>query len=119
MQIKRPIPVTVVGWLYVLVGVGSTTFHILEFRKHPPTLLAATGICGLGVAALIAGIFLLRGKDWARWLALLWMAFHVAVSALNSRDMLLMHAALFLLFLYILLGREARAYFRPGPTPAA
>lgn len=116
---KRPITVTVVACLYILAGLASTAFHVLEFRRHPPGLPAGAGIIGLGLVALIAGIFLLTGKDWARWLALLWMAYHVVVSAFNGFDMLLMHAAIFLLFAYILLGREARAYFRPGSTPAA
>jgi hypothetical protein len=46
------------------------------------------------------------------------MAYHVVVSAFNGVEILLMHAAIFLLFAYILLGREARAYFRSGPMPA-
>jgi hypothetical protein len=118
---KRPIPVTAVAWLYILVGVASLIFHVKEFtalRNSTPRDFAL--ICLIRLLAVVAGAFLLLAKDWARWLALAWMAFHVVVSAFNSVDMLAMHGALFLLIAYILLGREARAYFRPGPpAPAA
>jgi hypothetical protein len=116
---KRPATVTAVACLYVLTGLASIAYHLLAFRRHPPGLLAGAGLCGLGAAAVVAGIYLFMGKDWARWLALLWMAYHVVVSSFNGVEILLMHAAIFLLFAYILLGREARAYFRSGPMPAA
>ena len=32
------------------------------------------------LVGLLAGIFMLRGHNWARWLAVAWMAFHVAIS---------------------------------------
>jgi hypothetical protein len=117
---KRPIPVTAVAWLYIVAGVVSTAFHAREYfvlRNSTPVGFAL--ICVVGLAAVIAGAYLLLGKDWARWLALVWIAFHVVVSAFNSVDMLIMHGAIFLLIAYILLGREARSYFRPGPTAAA
>jgi hypothetical protein len=108
---RRPIPVTVVGVLFILVGVGSTALHILEFRAHPPTWAMAVGICAIGVLAVVAGLYLLDGQNWARWLALLWMGFHVAISVRDPIGKLVFHAALFVFFAYILLGREARAYF--------
>jgi hypothetical protein len=116
---KRPIPVTVLGWLYMVVGVASTAYHMLVFRAHPPTWAMAVGTCAVGVLAVIAGVYLLQGQNWARWLALLWMAFHVAISIDDPRGKLLIHSALFLLFAYILLGREARAYFRQEETGSA
>jgi uncharacterized membrane protein (DUF2068 family) len=116
---KRPIPVTVVGVLFILVGVVSTGLRILEFRAHPPTQLMAVGIIALGVLAVIAGLYLLQGQNWARWLALLWMAFHVAISVGDPVGKLVFHASLFVLFAYILLGREARAYFQQDESGVA
>ncbi len=110
---------TVVGVLFILVGVFSTAYHVLEFRAHPPTWLTAVGICAVGVLAVVAGLYLLQGQNWARWLALLWMAFHVAISVRDPVGKLVFHAALFVLFAYILLGREARAYFQQEETDPA
>jgi len=39
-------------------------------------------VCLLSLAAVIAGAGLLRGYNWARWLALAWIAFHVAIQLL-------------------------------------
>jgi hypothetical protein len=116
---KQPIPVTVVGVLFILVGVVSTALHMLEFRAHPPTWVMAVGVCAVGVLGVIAGLYLLQGENWARWLALLWMAFHVAISIFEPVGVLVFHAALFVFFTYILLGREAREYFRQDQAGAA
>ena len=34
--------------------------------------------------AIVCGVFLLRGHNWARWLALAWIAFHVVLSAFHA-----------------------------------
>jgi hypothetical protein len=115
---KRPIPVTIVGVLFILVGVGSTAVHMLEFRAHPPTWAMAVGVCAVGVLGVVAGLYLLQGQNWARWLALLWMAFHVALSLFHPLGELVFHGALFVFFAYILLGREAREYFHEGGAGA-
>jgi len=36
------------------------------------------------IIAVVGGVFLLMGHNWARWLMLAWLAFHVAVSAFHS-----------------------------------
>jgi hypothetical protein len=66
----------------------------------------------LGAAAVVAGVFMLRGQNWARWLALLWMATHVVISAIHLMQGLLIHSLLLLLIAYFLFRREARKYFR-------
>ena len=66
----------------------------------------------LTVSAIVAGVFLLRGARWARWLALAWVAFHVVVSALNSLSDALPHAALLLVIGYVLLGPPTSQYYR-------
>jgi hypothetical protein len=56
---------------------------------------------------------MLRGHNWARWLALAWMAFHVVLGALTSPSQLLVHAFLLVVFGYFLLRRSASNYFFP------
>jgi hypothetical protein len=70
----------------------------------------------LTVSAIVAGIFLLRGARWARWLALAWVAFHVVVSALNSLSDALPHAVLLLVVGYVLLGPPTSQYYQQGPA---
>jgi hypothetical protein len=116
---KRPVPVTIVGVLFILVGVVTTGLHMLEFRAHPPTWLMAVGVCAVGVLGVVAGLYLLQGQDWARWLALLWMGFHVALSIFDPVGKLIFHGALFIFFAYILLGRQAREYFSQDDSGSA
>jgi hypothetical protein len=58
---------------------------VVVFAYHSPELLqlqkGAFLIEFTELLALIAGIFRLRRHDWARWLALAWMAFHVKLTA--------------------------------------
>jgi hypothetical protein len=108
---KRPISVTIFSWLYIVVGVLSTASHYAEFRTHKPMLNEVVWITVLGAAAIVAGVFMMRGKNWARWLALLWMATHVVISALHLMRGLVIHSLLLLLIAYFLFRREAREYF--------
>ena len=96
------------GWLFVVIGILNTAWHLWKgmFDRWMIAILFLT------VSAIVAGVFLLRGARWARWLALAWLAFHVGVSALNSLWDALPHAVLLLVIGYVLLGPPAAQYFR-------
>lgn len=115
---SRPITVTCLAWLYMVVGVSSTAFHIAQFKAHTPTASELFWIPLLGLLAVLAGVFLLRGSNWARWLALAWMAFHVALSVFHPLHELLVHGLFLALFAYLLFRPAARAYFHAQPTSA-
>jgi hypothetical protein len=116
---KPPLTVTVLSILYIAVGVLGTASHFIDFKAHPLALSEAISISLVGVLAIVAGIFMLRARNWARWLALAWMAFHVAISAFHPLRELIVHSLLLVLFAYLLFRPEARAYFRSQPTGAA
>jgi len=59
------------------VGLG---YHLTEWRTDPWIV----PISLVRLLAIIGGAFLLMGRNWARWLILAWMAFHVVVSAFHS-----------------------------------
>jgi uncharacterized membrane protein len=60
--------------------------------------------------ALVAGVFMLRGYNWARWLALAWLAFHVAISwAAPSR--IAIHTVFLAAFAWLLFRPDARRHF--------
>lgn len=108
--LKRPYEVTAVGWLFVVIGVLNTAWHL--WKAALDRWMVA--ILFLTVSAIVAGIFLLRGARWARWLALAWVAFHVGVSALNSVSAALPHAVLLLAIGYVLLGPPTAQYYQQG-----
>ena len=107
---KRPYEVTVAGWMFVVIGILNTAWHLW---KGAPDLWMIP-ILLLTVSAIVAGFFLLRGARWARWLALAWVAFHVGVSALDSVAASLPHLVLLLVVGYVLLGPPTSQYYQQG-----
>lgn len=105
---KRPISVVLIACLYLIVGVFGFFLHLHSFGMPDFLWIELTELVGV-----IAGVFMLFGQNWARWLALLWMAFHVAISFEVPRD-LVVHSLFFILIAWVLLRQEARQYFRAG-----
>jgi hypothetical protein len=63
------------------------------------------------ILQIVAGVFMLYGRNWARWLLVVWIAFHIVVSALHSPLFLLMHVAIFSVILFFVFRRQASAFF--------
>ena len=107
---KRPIPVILIACLYLLVGVGG-------FIGHFPGLLArhsdAVGIELTELLAAVAGIFLLLRHNWARWLALAWILFHVAISLTDPLGKLAVHVIFCILIAWALFRPASGQWFRP------
>jgi hypothetical protein len=107
---NRPLSVTIIGVLYILAGAMGLVYHLGEFKAHPfPWGLIAIEV--VRVLAIVAGVYMLRGDNWARWLALAWMAFHVGISFLNGWVPVAMHAAFLAVIAFFLLRRPAREFF--------
>ena len=116
---KTPIAVACLAWLLIAVGVLVTAAHLSQWRVHTLRADEFFWICVVGLAAVVAGVFLLRGRGWARWLALAWMAFHVVLSVFHPRTELIVHSAFLVLFAYFLFNARARAFFQAGQTGSA
>jgi hypothetical protein len=89
---RRPLLVTVIGWLYLVTGAVGLAYHSTEHEtvglfQYEPVL-----VLFLRLLALVCGVFLLRGSNWARWLALAWMAYHVILSAFHPLFELAVHS---------------------------
>lgn len=109
MDRKRPLTVSIAAAVYLLVGAGG---FLLHFRELMPLEAEAALVEFTELLALAAGVFMFQGQNWARWLALAWMAFHVVISAFHPLRELLVHAALFVVVAWILLRPPAGRYFR-------
>jgi len=64
------------------------------------------------ITAMVAGIFLLKGRSWARWLVLIWLAFHVVVGALDSLSSSVPHLLLLIAVGYFLFTPPDSTYFK-------
>lgn len=111
---KRPISVTIAGYVIVAAGVMGLAYHSTEWL-HRPFQSEIIWISLLRVLAVVAGFGMLRGYNWARWLTLVWIAFHVVVSYWHGWSEVAMHAVVLAVFAYVLFRPAANAYFEhPG-----
>jgi len=65
----------------------------------------------IGVAALVGGVWTITGRNWARWLVAVWIALHVALSAMDPVA-IAMHAAIFIAVVVGLFNSAASRYFQ-------
>lgn len=106
----RPLSITILGWLFLIFGsiallsgllpfIGADRAQLIaEFKTHWMVHLSR-------LVQIAAGLFLLRGYSWARWLLVVWMAFHLVVGAMHGWIMFLIHLVFFSVILILILFR--------------
>jgi len=109
---KRPLSITIIGWLFIATGVVGIAYHATELKADRPFQYDVVWVCLVRLVAILCGVFLLRGSNWARWLLLVWIAYHVILSAFHVRSELIIHSLLFAVVAYFLLRQQASVYFR-------
>jgi len=108
---KRPIAITIIAVLLILAGAAGLVGDFMHLKSLSANHYETVWIAGVHVLALVAGAFMLRGRNWARWLAVFWMAFHVIISIGHPLEQLIVHVLFLLLFVYSLFRADARTYF--------
>jgi hypothetical protein len=108
---KCPVTVTVIGWLLVVVGVAGFAYHLYEVNPQHALQGENIWIFVVESVVIVCGVFVLRGHNWARWLALAWIAFHAVFSFFSSFGQGVVHILILLLFAYALFRADANPYF--------
>jgi hypothetical protein len=103
----RPRSITIISWFFIIFGSIALLSGVLPFRD----LMSHWYVHLSRLLMIIAGVFMLKGHNWARWLIVVWITFHIIISALHSPLFLLMHVVIFSAILYFVFRREASAYF--------
>jgi len=114
---KRPRSVTIISWIFIVVGgialimsLLRSGHYISEFRSQHPVLYV---LSFLGpVLAVVCGVFMLAGFNWARWLLVVWFANTVLGNLLYSPLRLLLPGLLFAVAAFFLSRPPATEYFR-------
>lgn len=109
---KRPLPVTILGYLFIVVGLVGFVYHLSDKPLDHWVVLISL----VRIIAVVGGVFLLLGRNWARWLVLAWLAFHVVVSALHSMSEAVAHVVLLVVIGYVLLRPPASPYFQSSSS---
>ena len=117
---ERPISVTILGWVYIAMGAIGVVYHFSEFRASGSFQYDVLWIELIRLVAGVCGTFMLRGHNWARWLAIAWMGFHVILSIFHSLPELAIHCLFFAVISWLLFRPVAARYFGPvrGRSPS-
>jgi hypothetical protein len=102
----------------VAVGVVFLGLGVLDVWRGVAPLFGAAKrlasddllVLAIGVAALVGGTFVIRGRNWARWLLAAWMLLHVVISIAHPAQ-LVAHLAIFGFIAFMLLRPAASAHF--------
>lgn len=108
---KPPLPVIAIGCLYIVTGAVGLVHYLSDFKVQHPFPYDAVLASLVSLIAIVAGIYLLRRCNWARWLALAWIAFHVVLSLFHSPFELAVHSVLCVAIAYFLFRPAAARYF--------
>src|SRR6478672_2958458 len=97
---RRSIPVIILSCLFILAGVVGIIYHSDDLK-----ILGRSSesfwILIIRVLAIIGGVFAIRRKNWARWLLLAWISYHVVLSLYHPLSELSMHAVLLVIVVYV------------------
>ncbi|AVR44933.1 hypothetical protein C7S20_06425 [Christiangramia fulva] len=109
----RPFPVITVAILFILAGSLGLIYHIQEFFKsHITDWYESVWVLILRVLAIVCGVLLLFRIKWARWLAILWMSYHIAISALHSVVEMFTHIVLLIIISILLFLPISNKFFQ-------
>jgi hypothetical protein len=107
----RPLSLTIIGWVYIVVGAIGFVYHSTEFSRQP-FQYEIVWIELIRLLAAVSGVYMLQGHNWARWLALAWIGTHVILSAFNSLSQLAIHVVFFAILTFFLTRSTANRYYR-------
>ena len=95
-----------------MAGLVGFVYHLSDSPLGPWIVLISI----VRIVAVIGGVFLLKGHNWARWLMLAWLGFHVVVSAFHSLSEFMPHVVLLIVVGCVLLRPSASKYFQSVPS---
>jgi len=108
----RPIPVLITAFVYILAGSVGLLYHGNEYAGQGFVQHELIWVLLIRVLAIICGIFLLKGANWARWLAIAWMAYHVVLSLFHSLSEAVTHLIILAIVAFLLFLPKSSAYFK-------
>ena len=109
---RRPLSVTILAWVYIGMGTIGFVYHLTEFQATNAFLYDGMLVELIRILAIICGAFMLRSHNWARWLAVAWIAFHVILSAFHAFHEVAIHCLFCAVIAWFLFRSESGLYFR-------
>jgi hypothetical protein len=115
---KCPPSVIVIACLFAAAGTVGLVHHASEYNFHSSLQPDQLLVLLLRLLAVIGAVFMLLGHNWARWLLIVWLAYHVILSGFHNLSQVVIHSLLLVVIAYFLFRPRTSAYFRPAKTDA-
>ena len=109
---KRPLPVIIVAMLFIVAGCVGFAYHFKELFEPHARFNEIGWVQLVRIIAIVCGILLLLSVNWARWLAVAWLLYHVFISAFHSTSEMIFHIVILLLVVVLLYLPKSSAFFR-------
>jgi hypothetical protein len=106
-----PLSVIIICIVFILAGITGIIYHANEWQSIGIDTEVVVAFL-IRLAAVIGGVFALRGKNWARWLLVLWILYHVALSVFHPASELITHFVIAIIVGLCLFNGKANRYFR-------
>ncbi|MDI3320605.1 hypothetical protein [Pinibacter soli] len=111
-MVHRPITVVIVGMLFILAGCLGIAYHVKDFSQPDSKLSELIWVLVIRLLGVMCGVLLFLRVDWARWLAVIWLLYHVIIGALHSKSEMFVHIGLLIVVTVLLFLPVSSAYFR-------
>jgi hypothetical protein len=107
---QRPLSITLISYLFIAAGALGIMYHASELKDLATPEVSL--VLFVRMLAIIGGIFTLRGANWARWLLVAWITYHVILSFFHSTEEMVMHFILAIVVVVSLFHPRANNYFK-------
>ena len=113
---KRPLPVALISYVFIIAGTIGIIYHATELAEIM-TRPEVTWVLAVRALAIVGGIFVMKRANWARWLLVLWIAYHVVISFYHTPMEIIMHFVIMVILVAALFNPKANRYFMEKLNP--
>ncbi len=112
---RVPLSILITGFVFIATGIVGIAYHAADFIPQAELVWVLV----VRLLAIIGGVFLLRGANWARWLLIAWLGYHAFLSISHPIAELVIHCAILTGVAYVLFRPRASQYFRKATQESA
>ncbi len=109
---NRPLPVIITAFIFIIAGCVGLIYHAHEYFEQGAVKNELIWVAFIRILAIVCGVLLLKGVNWARWLAIAWLAYHVVLSSFHSASEAITHFVLLAIVSFLLFIPKSSAYFK-------
>ena len=102
----------IVSVMFITAGCVGFAYHLKDFFDPNIKLYEILWDEFVRILAIVCGILLLIPFNWAKWLAIAWLFYHIIISAFHSTSQMISHMILLLLVVVLLFLPGSSAYFQ-------